>query len=144
MPHKKRPGNTGPLISCPSDEHLFDFGLFIKHVLPNGRVVLLGLHLFRMQALVLGHCVVVASSSAGNEFDFVTHISILRRLNALAVGTHISENFLDTVLVDDSKALMRNAQTYETLLGFDPKTLALQVRQEAATSFIMCVRNVIA
>ena len=39
---------------------------------------------------------------------------------------------------------MRNAQTYETLLGFDPKTLALQVRQEAATSFIMCVRNVIA
>ena len=113
-------------------------------MLPNGRIVLLGLHLFRMQTLVLGHCVVVAGSSTGNEFNFVTHISILQRLNALAVGTHISENFLDTVLVDDPQALMRNAQTNETLLGFDPKTLALQVRQEAATSFIMCVRNVIA
>jgi hypothetical protein len=97
-----------------------------------------------MQALVLGHCVVVARPGAGNEFDFITHISILQRLNALAVGTHVSENFLNAVLVDDSEALMRNTKAYKTLLGFDPKALVLQVRQEAATSFIMCVRNIIA
>jgi hypothetical protein len=62
----------------------------------------------------------------------------------LTVGTQVSENFLDTVLVDDPEAFMRDAQTYEALLGFDPKTLELQIRQEAATSFIMCVRNIIA
>jgi hypothetical protein len=97
-----------------------------------------------MQTLVLCHGVVVATTSTGDEFDFVTHISILRRLNALTVGTQVGENFLDTVLVDDAKALVRDAKTYKTLLSFDPKTLALQVRQEAATSFIMCVRNIIA
>jgi len=112
-------------------------------VFANGRVVLLGFHLLGMQTLVLCHGVVMAATSTGDEFDFVTHISILRRLNALTIGTQVNENFLDTVLVDDAKALVRDAQTYETLLGFDPKTLVLQVRQEATTSFIMCVRNVI-
>jgi hypothetical protein len=97
-----------------------------------------------MQTLVLCHGVVVTTTSTGDEFDFVTHISFLRRLNALTVGTQVNENFLDTVLVDDAKALMRDTQTYETLLGFDPKTLELQIRQEATTSFIMCVRNIIA
>jgi len=141
---KKRPGNAGPFSSSSFAELLSNFGFFIKHVLPNGRVVLLGLHLFRMQTLVLCHCVVVASSRTGDEFDFVTHGSILRRLNALAVGTQVSENFLDTVLVDDAQALVGDAQTDESLLGFDPKPLALQIRQKATTSFIMSVRNIIA
>ena len=48
------------------------------------------------------------------------------------------------MLVDVAKAFMRDAKAYETLLGFDPKTLALQVWQKATTSFIVCVRNVIA
>jgi hypothetical protein len=97
-----------------------------------------------MQALVLGHCVVVARSGTGDEFDFVTHGGLLRRLNALTVGSEVSNNLLDTVLVNDSEALVRDAQAYETLLGFKPKTLVLQVRQKATSSFIVCVRNVIA
>jgi hypothetical protein len=111
-----------------ADTRLSDFGFFIKYVLANGRIVLFGLHLFGMQTLVLCHGVVVTTTSTGDEFDFVTHISFLRRLNALTVGTQVNENFLDTVLVDDAKALMRDTQTYETLLGFDPKTLELQIR----------------
>jgi hypothetical protein len=75
-----------------------------------------------MQALVLGHCVVVARSGTGDEFDFVTHGGLLRRLNALTVGSEVSNNLLDTVLVNDSEALVRDAQAYETLLGFKPKT----------------------
>lgn len=113
-------------------------------MLPNRWIVLLGFHLFRVQTLVLGHSVVVARSGAGYEFDFVTHCSILPRLNALTAGTQVSNNLFDTMLVNDSQAFMRDAQTYETLLRFEPKALALQVWQEAATSFIVCVRNVIA
>jgi len=62
----------------------------------------------------------------------------------LTVGTQVSENIRDTVLDDDHEAFMRDAQTYETLLGVEPNSLELQIRQEAATSFIMCVRNIIA
>ena len=142
---------TGLLAACdPAPQSwrpqlsLFDLCFFVNHVLANSWIVLLGFHLFRMQALVLGHCVVVARSGAGNQFDFVTHCSILPRLNALTAGTQIGNDLLDTMLVNDSQALVRDAQTYESLLCFEPKALVLQVWQEAATSFIVCVRNVIA
>ncbi len=97
-----------------------------------------------MEALVLGYGVVVPASGARDEFNFVTHSSNLLRLNALATGTKVCYDFFDTVFINDSQALVRNAQTYKALLGFEPKSLAVQVRQEATTSFIMCVRNVIA
>jgi hypothetical protein len=81
-----------------------------------------------MQLLVLGHRVVMAGSGAGDEFDFVTHGSVLPQLNFLTGGTQVSNDLLDTVLVNEFQALVRNTQTYETLLGLEPKALALQVR----------------
>jgi hypothetical protein len=123
---------------------LFDFRLFVDYVFPNRRIVLFGFQLFRMETLVLGYRVVMPAASAGDEFNFFTHCSFLLRLNALSAGAKVCYDFLDTMLVDDSQALVRNAQTYETLLGFEPKSLALQIGQKAPTSFIVCVRNVVA
>lgn len=111
---------------------------------PNRRIVLFRFHLFGMETLVLSNRVVVPASGAGDEFYFVTHCSGLLRLNALATGTKVCYDFFDTVLVNDSQTLVRNAQTYKALLRFEPKSLAVQIRQEATTSFIMCVRNIIA
>ena len=113
-------------------------------MLPNGRIVLLGLQLLGMQTLVLGCRVVVAGTGTGNEFDFVTHGRIPRRLNALAFGTQVCQDFLDAVLVDDPKAFVGNTQTHETLFGLNPKALALQVRQKATTGSVFSVRNVVA
>jgi hypothetical protein len=97
-----------------------------------------------MKLFVFRHCVVVAGSGAGDEFDFVTHGSILRWLNFLTGGSQVGDDLLDTVLVNILEACVRNTQPYETILGFEPKALALEVRQKATTRFIVCVRNVIA
>ena len=48
------------------------------------------------------------------------------------------------MLVDDANALVRDTQSHIALLGFQPETLALQIRQKAATRLIVCVRNVVA
>ena len=97
-----------------------------------------------MQALVLGRGVVVAGAGTGNEFDFVAHGRILRRLNALTAGTQVRKDLFDAVLVDDAKSLVRNAQAHETLLGFDPEALVLQVRQKATTGPVIGMGNVVA
>jgi len=57
---------------------LFDLGFLIKHVLPNGRIVLSGLHLLRVETLVLGCRVVVSGSGTGYEFYFFAHELFLR------------------------------------------------------------------
>ena len=61
-----------------------------------------------------------------------------------AVGAQVSDDFIDAVLVNDTKALVRNAQANKALLGFDPKTLVQQVRQETTSSSVIRVGNVIA
>jgi hypothetical protein len=81
-------------------------------------IVFLRFHLFRMKLFVL-HCrVVMAGSGAGYEFDFITHSLILRRLNALSISTHVGDDFVDADLIDDSHAIVRDAQAYETFLSF--------------------------
>ncbi len=61
-----------------------------------------------------------------------------------AVGAQVSDDFLDAVLIDDTNALVRDAQTNEAFLGFEPESLVLQIRQKATTSSVVGVGNVIA
>ena len=110
----------------------------------NGRIVFPGLEFFRVKALILRDRVVVTGTGARDEFNFVTHSQILPRLDALTGGSEVGDDLLDTVLVYDTKALVRHAQTHETLLGFDPKTLVLQVRQKASSRLVVRMGNVIA
>jgi hypothetical protein len=52
---------------------LFNFRFLIKHMFACFGIVLLGLHLFRMQPFVLGGCVEVTGTGTGDESDFFTH-----------------------------------------------------------------------
>ena len=116
-------------------------------MLSNRRVVLLGLQLFRMELLVFLNCVVVPRAGARYKLDLFAvsfgHFLILRRLGALSLCLYVGKNLLDAVLVDDAHAAMRHTQAYPAFLGFQPKTLVLQVGQKTATRPVICVRNVI-
>jgi hypothetical protein len=109
---------------------LFDFRFLVDHVLASLRIVLLGLHLFRVQAFVLARGVEVAGTGAV--------------LWALTLRAQVGEYFVDAVLVDDAQTLVGHAQPNVALLGFDPETLGLQVRQEPPAGFVMGMGNVIA
>ena len=61
-----------------------------------------------------------------------------------AGSAQVGNDLIDTVLVDDTQTLVLDAQTYVALLGLDPESLVLQVRQEPTTSSVFCVGNVIA
>jgi hypothetical protein len=126
---------------------LFDFRFLVDHVLASLRIVLLGLHLFRVQAFVLARGVEVAGTGARNQPDFLSvgsHPLILPVLWALTLRAQVGEYFVDAVLVDDAQTLVGHAQPNVALLGFDPETLGLQVRQEPPAGFVMGMGNVIA
>jgi len=69
-------------------------------------IIFLGLHLFGMKPLVLGCCIEVTGTGTRNKFDFFSHELILGRLVALALSFDIRQDLFDTVLVDDSQALV--------------------------------------
>ena len=46
--------------------------------------------------------------------------------------------------VNDAHTFGRYAQPYEALLCLNPEAVVLQIGQKAPTSFIVCVRNVVA
>ena len=52
---------------------LFDLALFVQDVLAHSRIVLLNLHLLRMEAFVFGSCVEVARPGRGVEPNLVSH-----------------------------------------------------------------------
>lgn len=59
-------------------------------MLPDYRIVLLDLHLFRHGALVFGGGIEMPGSRAGHQLDLVSHgFSPLNLSNPLATGTHI-------------------------------------------------------
>src|ERR1700728_4190265 len=55
----------------------------------------------------------------------------------------ICEHSVDTVLVDQAQAGVRNAQTHPTVFAFHPNTAVLQVRQEPALGSVVRVGNVV-
>jgi len=64
-------------------------------------------------------------------------------LELFAASAQLGQHYVDTTLVNDAHAFGRYAQTHETLLGFNPETVVLQVRQETTTGFVVCVGNVV-
>jgi len=65
------------------------------------------------------------------------------RLNSLTLLTHVRDDFIKAMLVDDAHALVRNAQANPAILGLEPTTLAVQVWQKPTARLVMGVRNVI-
>src|SRR5262245_10333604 len=66
-----------------------------------------------------------------------------RSLDVLALGAQIRDYLLDPLLVDDPQTLPRNAQPHEALLGLEPETLRVQVRQEPALRLVVRVGNLV-
>jgi hypothetical protein len=64
-------------------------------------------------------------------------------LNLYTAGTKLAENDINAALVNDTHTLGRKAQTHKTILGLDPETVMLQIRQEATTGFVVCMGNVV-
>ena len=90
---------------------LFDLRFLVDHVFTDRRIVLLRLHLFRMQLFVFRSRVKVTGASTGNETDFfaicLSHCPVL--LDALTLLAQVRNDFVDAVLVDDSHALHGDA-----------------------------------
>jgi hypothetical protein len=53
-------------------------------------------------ALILGRGVEVSSAGTGDEFDFITHDSVLLELDFFAAGAHIGKHRIDPFLIDNA------------------------------------------
>jgi hypothetical protein len=56
---------------------LLDLCFLVDHMLANHRIVLFDFHFIRHVALVFGRGIEMTGIGAGDEFDFVTHDSLL-------------------------------------------------------------------
>ena len=62
-------------------------------------------------------------------------------LNLDALGSQIRDHDIHAALFDGAQTASAHAQADETLLGFRPKSVAMQIRQKAAALAIVRVRN---
>jgi hypothetical protein len=95
------------------------------------------LHFFRHGFLVFGGGVEMAVAFAGNEFDFIAHVSVL--LSYYAVFTQIRQNCVYAFFVDDSHTFGRYSQANPTVFTFHPKPVMLQVGKKASSGSIVSV-----
>jgi hypothetical protein len=102
----KKPA-PGGLFRVERESGLLDLGFLVDHVFADYGIVFFDFHFVRHGALVLGRSVVMASFSAGDEFDFVTHD--FTPLDLFTAATHVRQNGVDAFLVDDAHALAANA-----------------------------------
>ena len=61
----------------------------------------------------------------------------------LAASTQLFQNGLDPALIDNTHPFGRDAQRNEALLGLNPETMVMQVRQETALGAILGVRDIV-
>jgi hypothetical protein len=61
-------------------------------------------------------------------------------LNLDALGSQIRDHNVDAALLNGAQAPRAHAQADETLLGFQPKSVAMQIGQKAAALAIVRVR----
>jgi hypothetical protein len=64
-------------------------------------------------------------------------------LNLFAAGPKVSQDDLDTLLVDDAHTLRGYPQRDKTLLRFHPKTVLVQIGQKTPFGTIFCVGNIV-
>jgi hypothetical protein len=142
VPQKKQPVSDGLWPESAIAQQLLDFGFLENHMLANHGIKFFDLHFFGHGALVLGGGVEITSSSAGHQTNLVTHD--FGSLDLLTLGAQVSNDLVDTQLVDDAHALGGQTQTDETLFAFHPETVVVQVRLEPALGFVVGVRDVVA
>jgi hypothetical protein len=64
-----------------------------------------------------------------------------RPLNLDTFGSQIRDHDVHTALLDGSQTAGAHAQADEALLGFQPKSVAMQIGEKAAALAIVRVRN---
>ena len=62
-------------------------------------------------------------------------------LNLDALGSQVRDHYVDAALLDGAQTASRYPQADEALLGFRPKSVAMQIGQKAAALAIVRVRN---
>ena len=62
-------------------------------------------------------------------------------LNLDALGSQVSDHNVHAALLDGTQTAGGDPKADETLLGFRPKSVAMQIGQKAATLAIVRVRN---
>jgi hypothetical protein len=62
-------------------------------------------------------------------------------LNLDAFGSQICDHYVDAALLNGAQTPGAHSQADETLLGFQPKSVAMQIGQKAAALAIVRVRN---
>ena len=67
----------------------------------------------------------------------------LLALQLHALGAKLGEDGVDALLLNRAQAVGRQAQRNPTLLGLDPETLYVQIRQEAATLLVVRVGDAV-
>src|SRR6516165_6040383 len=61
----------------------------------------------------------------------------------VALRPQLRDNLVDALLLEGAHPAGRQAQRYPALLGLEPETLRMQVRQEAAALLVVGVRHAI-
>src|SRR6516165_11877143 len=59
----------------------------------------------------------------------------------VALGAQLGDDLVDALLLDRTHTARREAQRHPTLLGLQPETLCVQVRQEATALLVVGVRD---
>jgi hypothetical protein len=62
-------------------------------------------------------------------------------LNLQALGSQVGDHDLHAALLNGAQTTSAHAQADETLLGFQPKSVAMQIGQKAPALAIVRVRN---
>jgi hypothetical protein len=92
-----------------------------------------------MQPLVLGGRIEMTGTGGRHQLDFIAHFRPF--LNFDALGTEVGDDHVDTTLFNGAQAASRDPQTHEALFGFEPKSVRVQIGQEAAALAIIRMRN---
>jgi hypothetical protein len=124
-------------------QDLFDLGLLVHHMLANFGIKLLDLHFARLIPLVFGCGVEMSSPGARDKFDFITHDSLLLRLDLFATGTHLGENRVNALLVDDAHSLGRETQANPAVFTLNPEPMRMQVGEKTSLGFVVRMGNVV-
>jgi hypothetical protein len=88
-----------------------------------------------MKPLVLRGGVVVTGARRRNQLDFIAHA--IRSLNLDALGAEVGNDHVHTALFDGTQAARRHPQADESLFGFEPKSVGVQIGQKPATLAIV-------
>jgi hypothetical protein len=127
------------MTQTPPERNLLDLRFFVGDVLAHHRIEFHGLHLVRMEPLVLRGRVEMTGARRRDQFDFIAHAKCSLNLDAL--GAEVGNDHIDAALLDGTQAARGDTQAYEALLGLQPKSVGMQIGQKPAALAVIRVRN---